>query len=497
VNRRHRDAQRRRRSHLRWGIVATLLCVAATYAAFIGLPSTGGYEIRVVMQSANELRPDAAVRIAGVDVGKVKKVERGPGTTALVTLALREDARPIHTDATLKVRPRLFLEGNFFVDLKPGSPSAPELEEGGTIPLAQTATPVQLDQVLSALNADGREQLQGLVRELGTAMRGGGSQALGRLIDPAGEALRGTAITAAALRGTHQGDLAGAIAETGKVTGALDSRREQLAALIAAFDVTAGAVASRDDELRESVGELAATLRVALPAAREVRAALPSLYAFARDARPLLRRAPRTLDLARPLLGELRGLLGARELPALVRALRPPLRRLGALQPDLNALLRLVTPVTDCVRDHALPALTTPVEDGALTTGQPPWLELLHGMVGLASASQNFDGNGPAVRYMAGFGEQLISTGRLPGTGQLRGLAPVPVEGARPAPPTAKPPFRPDAECRRQEPIDLAAAAVGAPPASGAPRVGREDRAVVREALRRVAAEARPEGRAP
>ncbi|HEV2787486.1 MAG TPA: hypothetical protein VGV67_13900, partial [Solirubrobacteraceae bacterium] len=282
-------------------------------------------------------------------------------------------------------------------------------------------------------------------------------------------ALRDTAVTAAALRGTHHRDLAGAIAETGKVTAALDAHREQLAALVAAFDTTVAAASSKSAELRATVRGLAATMRVALPAAREVRAALPQVYAFARDVRPLLRRAPRTLDLARPLLGQLRALLGPRELPALIRTLRPPLRTLAALQPDLAALLRLVTPVTDCVRDQALPVLTTPLDDAEHSTGQPPWLELLHGMVGLASASQGFDGNGPSVRYMAGFGEQLISTGRLPGTGELRGLTPVPVEGARPARPAAKPPFRPDATCRDQDPIRLAAAGLGAPPAREAP----------------------------
>jgi phospholipid/cholesterol/gamma-HCH transport system substrate-binding protein len=478
---RRSDLAARRRSHLRWGIVAALLVAAATYAAFIGLPRTGGYEVRAVLASASELRPRSAVRIAGVEAGEVTRVERGPGTTALVTMVLDDAARPIHTDATLRVRPRLFLEGNFFVDLRPGSPSTPELEAGGTIPLAQTATPVQLDQVLGALQADGREQLQRLVAELGTAVRGGGAEALGRAIDPAGEALRHSAVTASALRGTHHRDLSAAIADTGRITAALDAHRDQLAALVAAFDATAAAAAARSDELRATVRELAATLRVALPAVREARAAMPAVVRFARDVRPLLRRAPRTLDLARPLLAELRGLLRRRELPALARALRPPLRRLAGLQPGLSALLRQVTPVTDCVRDRALPVLTATLEDGHLTTGQPAWAELLHVMVGLASASQSFDGNGPAVRYLAGFGEQLLSTGRLPGTGELRGLTPVPVEGARPAPPPVKPPFRPDATCREQEPVKLDAPAVGPPPARAAPRV---DPALVRRALR-------------
>jgi virulence factor Mce-like protein len=466
---RRRDLKRWRRSNLRWGIATALLAAAATYAAFIGLPSTGGYEIRAVMRETSDLRPDAVVRIAGVEAGRVAKVERGPGNTALVTLRLRDSAQPIHADATLKVRPRLFLEGNFFVDLRPGSPSAPELRDGGTIPLAQTAAPVQLDQVLSSLQADGRRQLQVLVRELGTSLRGGGGRALGRAIEPAGPALRDSATVANALRGTSDRDLSKAILETSRVTGALDAHRDELAGLVAGFDATAAAASSREAQLRATVRNLAATLRVALPAVRDVREALPAVVAFARDVRPLLRRAPRTLDLARPLLAELRGALGRGEVPALIAALRPPLRELGALQPELAALLDQVTPVTDCVRDRALPVLSTPVKDGDLTTGQPPWLELLHGMVGLASASQDFDGNGPSVRYMAGFGEQLLSTGRLPGTGQLLGLTPVPVEGARPAPPASKPPFRPDAECRQQELVDLEAASVGPPPARKAP----------------------------
>ena len=42
-------------------------------------------------------------------------------------MEIDEKGLPIHKDATLKIRPRIFLEGNFFVDLKPGSPSSPTL----------------------------------------------------------------------------------------------------------------------------------------------------------------------------------------------------------------------------------------------------------------------------------------------------------------------------------------------------------------------------------
>ena len=75
--------------------------------------------------SSNGLRPDSPVRIAGVDVGKVKQIDAQEGTdNTVVTMAIDEQGLPLHKDATAKIRPRIFLEGNFFVDLQPGSPGS-------------------------------------------------------------------------------------------------------------------------------------------------------------------------------------------------------------------------------------------------------------------------------------------------------------------------------------------------------------------------------------
>ena len=75
---------------------------------------------------------------------------------------------PIHKDATAKIRPRIFLEGNFFVDLQPGTPSAPTIDDGDTLPVTQTAGPVQLDQVLTALQQDTRKEPAAAARGLGS-----------------------------------------------------------------------------------------------------------------------------------------------------------------------------------------------------------------------------------------------------------------------------------------------------------------------------------------
>ena len=109
----------------------------------------------------------------------------------VVTMELNEDALPLHEDATFKLRPRLFLEGNYFVDVQPGSPNAPETPENHTFPVNQTSYSVQLDQVLTTLQGDVRTDLQTFLDQLGNALvKDGGAEGfreLYRTSAPAGK----------------------------------------------------------------------------------------------------------------------------------------------------------------------------------------------------------------------------------------------------------------------------------------------------------------------
>ena len=122
-----------------------------------------------------ELQP-ARAALAGPDrrhrrrQGRRGRPLQGHATWRVVTMEITDNGRPVREDATLKIRPRLFLEGNFFVDLKPGTPGADELADGGMIPVTQTATPVQLDQVLTALQTDTRASLQETLIGFGEAL---------------------------------------------------------------------------------------------------------------------------------------------------------------------------------------------------------------------------------------------------------------------------------------------------------------------------------------
>ena len=159
-----RNQSGRRLPNYMIGLIMMIILAVASYVAFTKqVPWGGGTEFKVVFNSAQNLRPNSPIRIAGVEVGKVKKVEAldadgddaeataagSAPTGAVVTMEIDDDGLPWKDDATFTLKPRLFLEGNLFVDVRPGSPGAPVVDAGYTFPPAQTSNTVQLDEVLT------------------------------------------------------------------------------------------------------------------------------------------------------------------------------------------------------------------------------------------------------------------------------------------------------------------------------------------------------------
>ncbi len=148
-------------------IVITAIVVYFGFTKHI--PFKHGFRLKAVFATAVNISPKSPVRIAGVDVGKVTSIKR-EGNTGVVTMEITKDGLPIHRDATLKIRARILLEGNWFVDLQPGTPTSPMRLLRLHVPITQTSDPVQLDQVLDALNTDTRANLQTLLIEFGSAL---------------------------------------------------------------------------------------------------------------------------------------------------------------------------------------------------------------------------------------------------------------------------------------------------------------------------------------
>jgi virulence factor Mce-like protein len=458
----HRSGGKRQLSPIASGVIAALLLLVVSWAVFRkDNPFTHGQRLDMVFRNSNQLIKGSPVRIAGIDVGKVVQIKFGPGrTTEVVRVELKKEGLPIHADAVARIRPRLFLEGGFYIELHPGSASGPELKDKGMIPLGQTSQPVQFNQILSELQTPTRKRLRGLLKELDTTLDGGGAEGFGRAIKPLAPALKDTAQISEALRGTEAHDLSAVISTSARATKALASSKEQLAQLVTAVNVTMGALSSNDAALAASVRELDGTLQVAPAALTALDNALPSLNRTARDLRPALPLAPQVLSDSAKLLVQLRLASRPQEIPRLLANLKPALRTLPQLESRLVTLLGLVTPVTDCLRDNALPVLNATVPDGSLTAPYPVYLELAHGFTGLASSAGNFDGNGPWAQLSFDIGApngQIVTVPGIPEFGTLVGATANPILGSNPQylGRGVEPPKRPDQECRKQAPVDL------------------------------------------
>ena len=153
------------------GAIATVVILAVCYLVFGGgLPfASAPFTLNATFTVETQLHLGSPVRIAGVNVGAVTAVRRvgGNSTAAVATMSIQQNGLPIHANATAEIRPRLFLEGNFYVDLHPGTPGAPTVSSGAVLPASQTTGPVQLDRVLSALRTNTRTDLKTVLRGLG------------------------------------------------------------------------------------------------------------------------------------------------------------------------------------------------------------------------------------------------------------------------------------------------------------------------------------------
>ena len=318
------------------GLFLVALILAVSVLAFVNaftkhFPFTGrGYELHATFQNATTLKPNSPVRIAGVDVGQVVSVSR-EGNMANVTFTVDDEGQPIHKDATITIRPRLFLEGNFFLDLRPGSPESTDLSSGDTIPVTQTGTAVQLDEILTSLQKNNRTDLQQALKGYGDALthvptaaedktqdpdvKGlTAAQALNETFKYGGTAGRDSSIVNNALLGQHSHDLSNLIRGQRNVFRELASDEGALKGLVTNFNTTAGALASESTNLSATIRELAPTLEQARPTLLHLDQSLPPFRALAIQLEPGIRQLPETVRTGTPWLVQFKRLLRPQEL---------------------------------------------------------------------------------------------------------------------------------------------------------------------------------------
>jgi phospholipid/cholesterol/gamma-HCH transport system substrate-binding protein len=307
--------------------IVVLFIVALLVASFIlgkqrlHLPWADFYEVNAEMTTAQAVTPGQGqtVDIAGVEVGEISSVHL-EGGKAIIGLRIKKQYAPIYRDASVLLRPKTGLK-DMVAELTPGTPQAGKLEDGGTIPVGQTLPDVNLDEVLSSLDADTRDYLRLLLSDGGEALDGNGkklAQTL-RRIEPTAKYSR-------------------------QINQALAKRRANIKRVVHNFSLLTDELGRRDDQIAGFVQN-----------SNAVFAALSRQDAALRET---LRQLPSTLDVTQTTLAKTERL--ANVLGPTLQALRPGARALGPSLVATRPFLRESTPVIrDQLRPFARAALPT------------------------------------------------------------------------------------------------------------------------------------------
>jgi ABC-type transporter Mla subunit MlaD len=478
MRRRHTHRRQSRLSTFQSGALGILFIILLSYGCYtkFGNPFASSFTIRATFANANGLVQNAPVRIAGVNVGKVTGVQSlgsagaGGRQGALVTMAIQSEGLPIHDDATFTVRPRIFLEGNFFVDLHPGSPSTPDAGSGHTFPIQAGSDPVQLDQVLTSLQLNTRQNLQTLIKEYGKAVYTGGPS-FARSIPYWLPAYKYSAEVAHDFLGYRPHDLSTFVDQGGTVAGALDAHPQNLQNLITYLNTTAGAFARQSANLQAAVAELPRTLSVAIPAFNALNVAFPPLEHLATAFLPGVRSSGPAITASLPFIDQLRRLVQPAELRGLAADLAGTVPALARLTRATIPLMKNeVRPLASCVVNVIYPWSQLTLNDGVFSgkAGFPlrkVFQEGVDFLPGLAGESRVFDANGPYIRVLGTGGSLTYSLSPPGALNPLFGTSLTQITSVQPQVPKnyANPPLMPSVPCETQAAISDLTAAPGPP----------------------------------
>lgn len=268
-------------------LAAVAVVLALVVAGVLLLMPNGRKHATVIFPSATSLYPGDDVRILGLKVGKVDRVQPVPDGVQVHISYDAEHKIPAEVKAAI-ISPALV--ASRYVELSPAYTGGPVLGDGETIPASRTAVPVEFDKIKEELNAlaealgpDGANSSGSLARllETGEKFRGQGkdfhaaagelASALETLSDGREDifgTVRNLSVLVSALRASDD-VIVEFMEKLDDVSGTLDENKSNLSTMIGKLDSAAKRVRTfisthRDDltkgtdQLAELVGVVAA-----------------------------------------------------------------------------------------------------------------------------------------------------------------------------------------------------------------------------------------------
>jgi phospholipid/cholesterol/gamma-HCH transport system substrate-binding protein len=319
------------------------------------------YQLKVPFNEATQLAEQSDVRISGVNVGKVQSIALAPnGRQALATVDIEDKFAPLPESTRAILRTKTLL-GETYIELTPGDSKGPEIDDGGTLPEANIAESVQLDEIFRTFDPETRAAFQQWMQEAAVAINGQGqalSYALGqfeptfsefdhlfRVLDTQrlalGQLFSNGAKTFTALRGRN-GEVADLIQSSNEVFSTTARRNRDIEALFRAFPTFLDESKLTVDRLQTFAENTDPLMRQLVPAAEELSPTLiafsnlaPEAKGFFEGLEPVIDRAPTGFAATRKLFRD--------EFPPLLRASDPFLRNFNPVFKGLQLYKNEIT----------------------------------------------------------------------------------------------------------------------------------------------------------
>jgi phospholipid/cholesterol/gamma-HCH transport system substrate-binding protein len=340
--------------------------------------------------------------VLGIDVGLVTGVSRLPnGDGAQVTMTVDQGSGvKLTQDASASLREKTLLGLNYYVDLTPGSTSAPALGDH-VIPESRTSSQVEVDQVLEPLNAQGRQALTTMVDQFDAGFSD--PSAVRRTIQATPGAMRSLSQGLPGLRGTVPGrDLPALVSTTGQWMGAAARDEAALGGLIDNGSVALGVTAAQRIDLGSTFDQAPGALAQTEATMTRLRATIATLNPIAQALEPGALALDRATTLARTALTAATPVL--RDLKPTLAAIRPSVDALGNASKAGVPVIKSLTPTLNRVQTTFIPFLNQTDSQTKLKEYEA----VGPAVAGVDSATAWGDQYGGLANFEAGAGENVV-----------------------------------------------------------------------------------------
>jgi phospholipid/cholesterol/gamma-HCH transport system substrate-binding protein len=258
---------------------AALLAAVCALAVVVLFSSTRSYTVTADVADASQLVPGDDVKLGAASIGTVQAVRLAPDGDAQIVMSIGSSDWPLRKGTTAAIRENsLAGSANRYIVLAAPPGVSPPIPDGGTIPISDTTSEVDLDALIDAFNPPTRLGLRELIRG-GAEQYGNRGAAAARSLQLLAPALYETDDVAAQLI-RDEPAYESLLRDGAKATEAIVSQRQDLTDLIGNANTALHAIGTQEESLQSALVLLPGAITRTETTFTALRGALPDLSNF-------------------------------------------------------------------------------------------------------------------------------------------------------------------------------------------------------------------------